>query len=195
MALPKRRCPPTHLALVIGHFSFPVIRTNLIDDLTLVPLPPWWQSPWALVGFLLAAIALGWLVLLVARRVGARRPSGLPPVPTPDLTPEFLHRLAELRSRRQQLSAYDLAIACSDILREFLEWRLSLGVTAQTTREFLEAAAAKAELNAAARESLGRYLAFCDLVKFARHGATEPEQANFLDAAEQFVKQTAGGVS
>lgn len=172
-----------------------MIRTNLIDDLTLVPLPPWWQSPWALAGFVLAAVVLVWLVSLIARRIGSRRPPGPPPMPMPDLTPEFLQRLAELRSKRQQLSAYDLAIACSDILREFLEWRLSLGVTAQTTREFLEAAAAKAELNASARDSLGRYLSFCDLVKFARHGASEAEQANFLDAAEQFVKQSSNPVA
>ena len=40
-------------------------RTNLIDDLTLVPLPPWWQSPWAIAGFVLALVVLavlGWLL-------------------------------------------------------------------------------------------------------------------------------------
>jgi hypothetical protein len=172
-----------------------VIRTNLIDDLTLMPLPPWWQSPWALAGFVLAAVVLFWLVARFARRLTPKAVGGPPPVPVPDLTPQFLQRLADLRSKRQQLSAYDLAIACSDILREFLEWRLSLGVTTQTTREFLEAAAAKAELSTEARGSLGRYLTFCDLVKFARHGATDAEQAHFLDAAEQFVKQSSGGAA
>ncbi len=172
-----------------------MIRTNLIDDLTLMPLPAWWQSPWAITGFVLAAVLLGWLVTRLVRRTGRGAPAGPPPVPVPDLTPQFLQRLAELRARRTQLSAYDLAIACSDILREFLEWRLTLGVTAQTTREFLEAAADRSDLQGPARDGLGRYLSFCDLVKFARHGASESEQANFLDAAEQFVRQSSGGAA
>lgn len=174
---------------------FPVIRTNLIDDLTLVPMPPWWQSPWALAGFVVAAAVLLWLLVWLGRRLRPAVASGPLPMPVPDLTPEFLRRLAELRGQRTQLSAYDLAVACSQILREFLEWRLQVAVTAQTTREFLEAAAAKVELSPHAREGLGRYLALCDLVKFARHGASAEEQAHFLDAAEQFVRQSSGGPS
>jgi hypothetical protein len=170
-----------------------VIRTHLIDNLTLVPMPPWWQSPWAIVGLVAAASALVWLVTRLSRRLIAPRSGGVPPLPVPDLTPEFLQRLAALRARSRELSAYELAVACSDILREFLEWRLQLAVTAQTTREFLEAAATKVELNDSARVSLGLYLSFCDLVKFARHGASASEQAHFLDAAEQFVKQSSGG--
>lgn len=169
-----------------------VIRTNLIDDLTLVPLPPWWQSPWAIVGFVVAALVLAGLAWLAARCWKTRPPDAAPPVPVPDLTPEFLQRLAALRARRQQLSAYDLAIACSDILREFLEWRFAIAVTAKTTREFLEAAAPRPELAGSPRAALGKYLGFCDLVKFARHGASEGEQANLLDAAEQFVRRTQG---
>lgn len=180
--------------LVIEHWPFPpVIRTNLIEDLTLVPMPPWWQSPWALAGFVVAAAAVLWALIWLGQRFRPMAAATHLPIPVPDLTPEFLRRLAELRGKRTELSAYELAVACSQILREFLEWRLQLAVTAQTTREFLEATAAKVELSPYAREGLGRYLALCDLVKFARHGATAAEQSHFLDAAEQFVRQSSGG--
>jgi len=172
-----------------------VIRTNLIDDLTFVPLPPWWQSPWVLAGLVAGVLVLGLGAWWLARWLKSRPVPPPPAVPLPDLTPEFLQRLAELRARRSRLSAYDLAIACSDVLREFLEWRFRVAVTAQTTREFLETAAQRAELAGPPRDALGKYLGFCDLVKFARHGASEGEQANLLDAAEQFVRQSSGSAA
>jgi hypothetical protein len=168
-----------------------VIRTNLIEDLTLVPLPPWWQSPRAIAGFVLLGAGLllfGWLV----RRWLATRPPTVPaPAPAPDRTPEFLARLAALRARRTQLTAYDLAIESSEVLREFVEWRFGLAIRFQTTREFLEAASRHAALAPPQREWLGTYLHFCDLVKFARHGASPEEEDNLLDSAEKFLQQGA----
>ncbi len=164
-------------------------RTNLIDDLTLVPLPPWWQSPGAITGFVLALVALVFLVWML-RRVFRREIVALSPPPLqPDLHPEFLRRLAELRSRRAQLSAYDLAVGCSDILRDYLEWRFQLAIRFQTTREFLESARQNTALAETQRKALGAFLSFCDLVKFARRGADLAEQDHLLDTAEAFIRQ------
>jgi hypothetical protein len=164
-------------------------RTNLIDDLTLVPLPPWWQSPTSIAGFVLALallVFLGWLL----RRLLRRPVIALDPPPMrPDLHPEFLRRLAELRARRAGLSAYDLAVGSSDILRDYLEWRFQFAIRFQTTREFLESSRQNTALTEAQREPLGTFLSFCDLVKFARRGADEAEQDHLLDAAEAFIRQ------
>ncbi|MCW5559222.1 MAG: hypothetical protein KIT22_15505 [Verrucomicrobiae bacterium] len=164
-------------------------RTNLIEDLTLVPLPPWWQSPGTLLALaagLAVLAAIGWAVWR-ARRL---RPTPPPPLaPEPDRAPEFLQRLEALRARRDTLSAHDFGLECSDILREYLEWRHRLAVRFQTTREFLESAARGADLTQGQREGLREFLGFCDLVKFARQGATPEEKLRLADAAVAFVRQ------
>ncbi|HAB16075.1 MAG TPA: DUF4381 family protein [Verrucomicrobiota bacterium] len=164
-------------------------RTNLIEDLTLMPLPPWWQSPWLLLGLVVVAGVAVLVGRWLWRRWVNQHPAVIAAAPQPDLTPEFLERLAALRARRGELSAYELAIECSDLLREFVEWRFRMSIRFQTTREFLEAAARDALLGAEHRDWLGAYLKFCDLVKFAQQGATEAEQTNLLDAAERFIRQ------
>ncbi len=166
-----------------------MIRTNLIEDLTLVPLPPWWQSPRALAAFavLAAVLAVGvWMF----RRWLAQRPAPVAARATePDRTPEFLERLEVLRSRRDQMSPHDFALECSDVLREYVEWRHRLAIRFQTTHEFLEAAAGSNVLSPAQRDSLGEYLGFCDLVKFARQGATPEEELRLVATASAFVQQ------
>jgi len=67
-----------------------VIRTNIIEDLTLVPLPPWWQSPRAVAGFVLLGAVLVLFGWLVRRWLATRPPAAQPPSPIPDRTPEFL---------------------------------------------------------------------------------------------------------
>lgn len=163
-------------------------QTNLIEDFTLLPLPEWWESPWVLAALVLGGLVLGVVGYRWWRWWTARQPVRISAAPEPDRTPEFLARLAALRARRGQLSAYDLAIACSDLLREYVEWRFRLAIRFQTTREFLEAAVRNAALVPEQREGLGQYLRFCDLVKFARQGATEGELSELLDAAETFLR-------
>jgi len=166
-----------------------VNRTNLIEDLTLVPLPSWWQSPWTLLALaagLLVLAAIGWAVW----RARDRRPlPQAPPAPEPDRTPEFLERLEALRRRQEALSPHDFGLECSDVLREYLEWRHRLAIRFQTTREFLESAARRAELAQGQRDSLREFLGFCDLVKFARQEATPEEKLRLADAAVAFVRQ------
>lgn len=161
----------------------------IIEDLTLVPVPVWWQSPWF--------IALVVLVLGVAGYFAARwwknRPHPapitppVPPGPPPHL--EALRRLAELRARHAKLDAYAVAIECSDVLRTYIEARFALPIRYQTTREFLGAAQASPELKADAQTQLGEFLKFFDQLKFARANAPAEQTLATIDGAEQFVRR------
>lgn len=166
-------------------------QNQLIEDLQLIPLPPWWQSPWALFAFALVLIILVVLGLWTWRLWASRRLPKLQSVPQPDRTPDFLARLTLLRSRKAELDAYSLAIQCSDLLREFVEWRFRMAIRFQTTREFLETAVHDTSLVPEQRDQLGHYLRFCDLVKFAQQGATGAERDHLLDTAEAFLRSEA----
>lgn len=168
-----------------------VNQTNLIDDLTLVPLPVWWQNPWVWVAALLAFAALGWWLVRWWRRpqpaVLPAYTGTYPPMPSA----EALRRLQALKARLPEIKDYDLAIEASDILRAFIEGQHQLPIRYQTTREFLEAAAGSTLISAAQRATLGQFLGFCDLGKFARQPATLAEMSETVDTAIRFVKNAA----
>jgi len=167
----------------------PVNQTNLIDDLTLVPLPVWWENPWVVA---LGLVALGGLIWALIR--WWRRPRSVPvpsyggPFP-PVAADEALRRLRELRTRVPAMKDYDLAIEASEILRGFIEGRHQLPIRYQTTREFLEAAAGSSGISVKQRTTLEQFLGFCDLGKFARQPATEPEMLQTVDIALFFVQE------
>jgi hypothetical protein len=165
---------------------------GFVEDLVLLRVPPWWQSPWVLVPAALAAgvgLVCAWRTY---RRWVDRTPvtAPAPPRPAPGEPPELwaLRRLDELRAQREQLGGYRLAIECSQVLRRYLEARFTLPILYQTTREFLAAAQTSAALAPAAREALGQYLAFCDRVKFGRRPMTEPERTQMVEFATAFVR-------
>lgn len=162
-------------------------RTNIIDDLTLLPVPPWWTNPWLVAALLAGVVVFGWaLYRLLTRPASASRTPSPPPGPPPrDVA---LRRLAELRQRQPRPSAYQLAILGSDILREFIEAWFALPIRFQTTREFLDLTAQRPELSREQRDVLAPFLGACDLMKFARQPATESEQTALLNTAEQFIR-------
>lgn len=163
---------------------------GFIEDLRLVPIPPWWQNPWFIAG-LLVLLAI---VAFVGRRLWVRwqrRPQMLPsvevpPGEAPDLV--ALRRLHELRSRMAQMSAYDFSTECSLIVRQFIGARFKLAIIFQTTREFLEHAQASPALSAGDREKLGEYLNAWDRVKFGQADMAQPQMEEMLGYAEKFVE-------
>jgi hypothetical protein len=161
--------------------------TSLVEDLTLVPMPPLWESPW----FWLVVVAALLCVVVLGRRWFRRRPATrveAPVVPETDRTPEFLERLARLRERQATLDAYAVSIESSELLRDYVEWRFRLAIRFQTTREFLDHAARGAEVSQPAAGWLGRYLGFCDRIKFAQGSADAAARSGLLDAAEAFLR-------
>lgn len=158
----------------------------IIEDYRLLP-PPWWTT--APVLWIAAGLAAALAAFLIWRRLGRRAlPPAMGAAAPRDWETQYLERLAELRQRASRLNAYELAIACSDLLRGYLECAHGLAIRYQTTPEFLVAAAASPRLEGERRSWLGRYLGFCDLVKFARHGADAPERERLLDTAESFLR-------
>jgi hypothetical protein len=164
----------------------------IIEDLRLLAPPPWYANPWFILLAAVAMAVIGWMLYRYFSRPRTKiipsRASG----PGPHI--EALRRLADLRRRWKELTAYALAIEVSDILRTYLEPRFGLPAPFQTTREFLEGAMAQSELEPDQCAQLKRFLEFCDLVKFAQRPATELEQGQLLDTAEQFVRKTSEGL-
>jgi hypothetical protein len=167
-----------------------VTQTNIIEDLTLLPMPAWWQNPWVL-----TAMALGLLGILGLTWRYWPKPTLAPPAaPVPSGPPEDLEALERLSALRQKLSSlghYALSIEVSDVLRDYVAARFGLPVKFQTTREFLDNAAQNESLNKTDREELGKFLGFCDQVKFAKGEASLVQQTQLLDTAVGFVKSTA----
>lgn len=162
---------------------------GFIEDLTLLRIPPWWQSPW-FIALVLAALAVlvfagrkfyvRWRATHFAAKAGANAPKEPAHLVA-------LRRLAELRSKMVHLEAYDFTIECSNVLREYIGDRFQLAIVYQTTREFLETAHANPALNAEQRAKLGDYLHHADRVKFGRHGMSREEMTQAIDYAERFV--------
>jgi hypothetical protein len=164
---------------------------GFVEDLTLLPIPPWWQSPWFLaavlvlvVGLLLAAVR--WFPVvrrgLVSRR---RRAAGPGPGEPPEVWAR--RRLDELAAQARSLGPYRLATECSWVLRLYLETRFALPIIFQTTREFLEHIRSGEVLGEEARGALGRYLAGCDRVKFGRGRLDDSQTEALLTEARAFV--------
>jgi hypothetical protein len=167
------------------------VKTNegIIEDLRLVPVPSIWNNP--LTWILIAAAALV-LVYLLRKWLNSRpiplKPQA-PQIPGPPAHIVALNRLQELRARHPKLSAYQVALDCSDILRRYIEARFQSSIRYQTTREFLGAAHASGELTQDSRVELGKFLEFFDAIKFAQETAPSERTAAAIDDAEQFVRK------
>ena len=162
---------------------------TLIEDLTLVPIPQWYQNPWIWL-FIGAAIAVAVYLLrryLKSRPVAFKPFTPEPPAPPPHL--EALKRLEELRTRHAHLTAYQVALECSDIIRRYIERRFSSPIRFQTTREFLGAVHSSPELSGDSRAELGDFLKFFDDIKFAQESAESGRTSAAVDGAERFVRR------
>ena len=162
---------------------------TLIEDLTLIPIPSWYQNPWIWLS-IGAVIAVG--AYLVRRYLKSRPVAFKPftperPGPPPHL--EALKRLEELRARHAQINAYQVAVECSDILRRYIERRFASPIRFQTTREFLGAIHSSSELSGDSRDELGDFLNFFDDIKFAQQSAEAARTSEAIDGAERFVRR------
>jgi hypothetical protein len=167
------------------------VNTNvgIIEDLRLVPVPSLWANP---LTWIVAALLASAIICFVARWLKSRpRPlkAQAPPIPGPPPHVVALNRLQELRMRHPNLTAYEVALECSDILRRYIEARFASPIRFQTTREFLGAAHNNPELNGESRTELGRFLEFFDGIKFAQEGAAREQTSEAIDGAERFVRK------
>ncbi len=148
-----------------------------------VEIPNGWEWLWWTLSALLAAtlLLLAWRYFL--KRV--TRASITPPVP------------AHIRARQKLEEALALitqpkpfVIAVSDTARMYLEERFDFRAPERTTEEFLRELGGTDLLLPEQKESLGNFLASCDLVKFAKYEPREPELRELHGSAVRLVEQT-----
>jgi len=81
-------------------------------------------------------------------------------------------------------------VAVSDTARTYLEERFDFHAPERTTEEFLRELAGTKLLQPEQKESLGGFLASCDLVKFAKYEPGEKELRALHGSAVKLVEET-----
>lgn len=144
-------------------------------------------SGWAWLWWTLAALAVIALLVWLWRRWRknqAQRPA------QPVIPPH-------IRARKRLTAALDLiedpkpfCTMVSDIIRVYLEERFSLRAPERTTEEFLQELQSSQLLTGEQKQTLGEFLAKCDLVKFARAEPLQPELQVLHSIACRLVEET-----
>jgi len=109
----------------------------------------------------------------------------VPPVPAHVRAKQRLEEALALISQPKPF-----VIAVSDAARAYLEERFRFHAPERTTEEFLRELAETELLAGEQKESLGGFLASCDLVKFAKYEPVEKELRGLYDAALKLVEET-----
>jgi hypothetical protein len=148
-------------------------------------IPPDWRLPALLAAALVAMAVLGWWLW---RRLRARRPQ-------PTLLQRTLARLEATRALMEAGEAGAFSVAVSDVVRAYVEERFNILATQRTTAEFLRDCLAQVGSALQAHEqSLGEFLKFCDLAKFARWSLDRQAMEGMLASARHFVATTAAPI-
>lgn len=154
-----------------------------IEEPPPAPEWPWWAIGTA--GLLMACSLLG----LVAWRRGRRGDRPTIALPPDQWAMQELNSIdSQSLPQAGQVERYHRLL--SDVLRRFVELRLALPATQQTTAEFLNAARQSPHLSPQAQELLRDFLERCDLAKFARAEFGVEECQHTARLARDFVAQT-----
>lgn len=142
-----------------------------------------WDWVWAALGILaLAAILfVAWRLWRKSRSRVAEKPF----VPAHVRAKEALQRALELIGQPKAF-----CILVSDTVRLYLEERFAFHAPERTTEEFLRELSATNLLSVEQKESLGRFLENCDLVKFAKYEPGENELRELHSSAVRLVEET-----
>jgi hypothetical protein len=148
-----------------------------------VEIPNGWEWLWWTLAavVLLAILRLGWLYWRKRRSQIQLEP----PVPAHVRAKQ---KLAEALALIAQPKPF--VIAVSDAARTYLEERFNFHAPERTTEEFLYELQATELLMGEQKESLGNFLASCDLVKFAKYEPGEPELRQLHGSAVKLVEET-----
>lgn len=163
-------------------------QSDLIVDLHLVPLHPWWTRPTLWLALIALLLVFGAAVLALRYRPKKHKTETSPP-PIPDWEMEFRRRLEKIRSARASLSGYQLAIATTQWMREYFWASRQWSAPTQTSHELMASELFASSLDDAQRLSLREMLNLADRIKFARHGATPGEQDHLLTLAERQLQR------
>lgn len=175
---PATNAPPA------GVTNMASLEAELLDIREPVPIPPELTWLWIVLG-VLALIALAAWVWWRWLRPGASPP------PLPRRIPPYKVALGELDSILRRIhEAEPFCTGVSGIARVYLEEQFDLRAPERTTEEFLHEMRDATVLDAGQKESLGRFLEQCDMVKFARYEPAENELRELHAAARRLVEET-----
>lgn len=176
------------MALTVTNLSGPVsasapVANDIRDIKPPVEIPTGLEWLW----WTLGALAVVVIALLLWRWWRKRKANVHVPPPVP----------AHIRAKQKLAEALALisqpkpfVIAVSDTARTYLEERFQFRAPERTTEEFLRELSATNLLMKEQKESLGNFLASCDLVKFAKYEPGEKELHELHGSAVRLVEET-----
>lgn len=156
---------------------------NIRDIKPPIQIPNGWEWLWWTLGAL-AALA----ILYFAWRYWQKRRSQIPvepPLPAHVRAKQMLEKALELLAQPKPF-----CILVSDTVRVYLEERFNFRAPERTTEEFLRELSATDLLLPDQKDSLGKFLESCDLVKFAKYEPGENELHELHSSALQLVEET-----
>jgi hypothetical protein len=128
-------------------------------------------NPWAWLWWALAVIVIvAAVIAFLKRRKRAAQIPAAPPIPAHVRAKQKLQEALALIAQPKPF-----VTAVSDAERLYLEERFNFRAPERTTEEFLHELARTDRLTRDQKESLGGFLASCDLVKFAKYEPGESE--------------------
>ncbi|MGH7992859.1 MAG: DUF4381 family protein [Limisphaerales bacterium] len=148
-----------------------------------VPIPNVWE--W--VGWVLGILAV-LAILYFAWRYWQKRRSQIPVEPPEPAHIRAKQKLAEALALITQPKPF--CILVSDTIRSYLEEQFDFHAPERTTEEFLRELSTTDLLVPEQKESLGKFLESCDLVKFAKYEPGEPELRELHGSAVRLVEET-----
>ncbi|TAK95344.1 MAG: DUF4381 family protein [Verrucomicrobia bacterium] len=160
---------------------------NPASDIRDIAPPVDIPNPWAWLWWTLVAFAVIAAAVLLWKRWQKRKESVLV---TPPLPPHVRAKMKLLEALSLISQPKPFVIAVSDTARHYLEERFEFHAPERTTEEFLHELQRTDLLTSDQKESLGRFLESCDLVKFAKYEPGESELRELHASAVQLVEET-----
>jgi hypothetical protein len=162
----------------------PTTSANDIRDIKPpLEIPNGWEWLWWTLGALAVLI-----LLLLAWRYFLKRMTHVKTVPPVPAHIRAKQKLSEALALLSQPKPF--CILVSDTIRFYLEERFQFRAPERTTEEFLHELAGTDLLAGEQKESLGKFLESCDLVKFAKYEPGESELKSLHNSAVRLVEQT-----
>jgi hypothetical protein len=148
-----------------------------------IVIPNDWEWLWLTIVVLVVLAAL--LFALWLWRKSRSQIHIPPPVPAHIRAKEALQKALEIIGQPKSF-----CILVSDTVRLYLEERFEFRAPERTTEEFLRELGTTDLLTTEQKESLGRFLESCDLVKFAKYEPGENELLELHSSAVKLVEET-----
>ena len=159
------------------------MATDIRDIKPPMDIPTGWAWLW----WLLAILAVVMAAILIWRR-WQKQKTFVPVVPSIPAHVRAKQKLAEALALISQPKPFVTAV--SDTARFYLEERFQFRAPERTTEEFLRELGGTKLLLPEQKESLGDFLASCDLVKFAKYEPGETELRGLHGSAVRLVEET-----